>query len=122
MNAIYAMWLREVKRYLRSRVQIIASLAQPMMYLLILGFGLGPVFANGLARTRRRRSLCTQRHSFSHCSSVAAEFAESTYSAMPSTARSTLANVKSSAMMARQPEVPMRPPPSGRYRPPPRPA
>lgn len=44
MTAIYAMWLREVKRYLRSRVQIVASLAQPMMYLLILGFGLGPVF------------------------------------------------------------------------------
>lgn len=44
MSAIYAMWLREVKRYLRSRVQIVASLAQPMMYLLILGFGLGPVF------------------------------------------------------------------------------
>lgn len=44
MSAIYAMWLREVKRYLRSRVQIVASLAQPMMYLLILGFGLSPVF------------------------------------------------------------------------------
>ncbi len=44
MHAIHAMWLREVKRYLRSRVQIIASLAQPMMYLLILGFGLSPVF------------------------------------------------------------------------------
>jgi len=44
MSAIYAMWLREVKRYLRSRVQIVASLAQPMMYLLILGFGMGPVY------------------------------------------------------------------------------
>lgn len=44
MSAIYAMWLREVKRYLRSRVQIVASLAQPMMYLLILGFGLSSVF------------------------------------------------------------------------------
>ena len=44
MSAIHAMWLREVKRYFRSRVQIVASLAQPMMYLLILGFGLGPVF------------------------------------------------------------------------------
>jgi ABC-2 type transport system permease protein len=42
--AVHAMWQREVKRYLRSRVQIIASLAQPMMYLLILGFGLSPVF------------------------------------------------------------------------------
>src|SRR5690348_7162887 len=42
--SIHAMWLREVKRYLRSRVQIIASLAQPLMYLTILGFGLSPVF------------------------------------------------------------------------------
>ena len=44
MKVIYILWLREVKRYLRSRTQIIASLAQPMLYLLVLGFGLGPVF------------------------------------------------------------------------------
>jgi ABC-2 type transport system permease protein len=41
---IYILWLREVKRYLRSRTQILASLGQPLMYLLALGFGLGPVF------------------------------------------------------------------------------
>src|SRR5690348_2759976 len=44
MNVIYILWLREVKKYLRSRPQIIASLGQPLMYLLALGFGLGPVF------------------------------------------------------------------------------
>ena len=44
MTAIYFLWLREVKRYLRSRPQIIASLAQPLLYLLVLGFGLGAVF------------------------------------------------------------------------------
>lgn len=44
MNAIYILWLREVKRYLRSRAQIVASLGQPILYLLVLGFGLGPVF------------------------------------------------------------------------------
>src|SRR4051794_13615067 len=44
MSAIYILWLRELKRYLRSRTQIAASLGQPMLYLLILGFGLGPVF------------------------------------------------------------------------------
>jgi ABC-2 type transport system permease protein len=38
------LWLREVKRYLRSRAQIIASLGQPLLYLLVLGFGLGPTF------------------------------------------------------------------------------
>ena len=44
MHAIFILWLRELKKYTRSRPQIIASLAQPMLYLLVLGFGLGPVF------------------------------------------------------------------------------
>ncbi len=44
MGAIYILWLRELKRYVRSRPQIVASLAQPLLYLLALGFGLGPVF------------------------------------------------------------------------------
>ena len=44
MTVIFILWLREVKKYLRSRVQIIASLGGPLMYLGVLGFGLGPVF------------------------------------------------------------------------------
>ena len=44
MGAIYIMWLRELKRYLRSKAQIIVSLGQPTLYLLALGFGFGPVF------------------------------------------------------------------------------
>jgi len=44
MGAIYILWLREVRRYIRSRSQILASLGQPLLYLLALGFGLGPVF------------------------------------------------------------------------------
>ena len=44
MSAIYILWLRELKKYSRSRAQIVASLGQPMLYLLVLGFGLGPVF------------------------------------------------------------------------------
>ena len=44
MSAIYILWLRELKRYSRSRAQVIASLGQPILYLLALGFGLGPVF------------------------------------------------------------------------------
>ena len=43
MNVIFVLWLREVKRYLRSRPQIIASLGQPLLYLLVLGFGLSRV-------------------------------------------------------------------------------
>jgi ABC-2 type transport system permease protein len=44
METIYILWLREVKRYTRSRAQIIASMGQPLLYLLVLGFGLGPVY------------------------------------------------------------------------------
>ena len=44
MSAIYILWLRELKRYVRSRAQIAASLGQPVLYLLALGFGFGPVF------------------------------------------------------------------------------
>jgi ABC-2 type transport system permease protein len=44
MAAIYILWLRELKRYVRSRVQIVVSLGQPTLYLLALGFGFGPVF------------------------------------------------------------------------------
>jgi ABC-2 type transport system permease protein len=44
MRVVYILWLREVKKYLRSRTQMIASLGSPLMYLGVLGFGLGPVF------------------------------------------------------------------------------
>src|SRR5882724_1211069 len=44
MSAIYVLWLRELRRYVRSRSQIVASLGQPLLYLVALGFGLGPVF------------------------------------------------------------------------------
>src|SRR5882762_6095967 len=44
MGVIYILWLRELKRYFRSRAQMIASLGQPVLYLLALGFGMGPVY------------------------------------------------------------------------------
>src|SRR5919112_1462788 len=44
MSVVYILWLRELRRYVRSRAQIVASLGQPLLYLLALGFGLGPVF------------------------------------------------------------------------------
>jgi ABC-2 type transport system permease protein len=44
MSVIYVLWLRELRRYVRSRAQIVASLGQPLLYLVALGFGLGPVF------------------------------------------------------------------------------
>jgi ABC-2 type transport system permease protein len=44
MNAIYILWLRQVKRYVRSKPRIIASLGQPLLFLIALGFGFGPIF------------------------------------------------------------------------------
>lgn len=45
MSTVYILWLRQVKRYLRSPSRIIGSLGQPLLFLLALGFGLGPVYA-----------------------------------------------------------------------------
>jgi ABC-2 type transport system permease protein len=42
--AIYTLWLREIKKYFRSKSRIIGSLGQPILFLVALGFGLGPVF------------------------------------------------------------------------------
>jgi ABC-2 type transport system permease protein len=44
MSAVYILWLRELKRYTRSRAQMAVSLGQPTLYLIALGFGLGPTF------------------------------------------------------------------------------
>jgi len=44
MKKIYILWLRQLKRYLRSRSRIIGSLGQPLLFLLALGYGFGPVF------------------------------------------------------------------------------
>lgn len=44
MIVIYMLWLRELKRFLRSPVQLVGSLAQPAFFLVALGFGFNPVF------------------------------------------------------------------------------
>ncbi len=44
MTTIYILWLRQLKRYLRSRSRIIGSLGQPILFLVALGFGFGPIF------------------------------------------------------------------------------
>jgi len=43
MDIIHAIWLRSMKRYLRSKSRIIGSLAMPIFFLLFLGFGLNSV-------------------------------------------------------------------------------
>jgi ABC-2 type transport system permease protein len=44
MKTIYILWLRQLKRYFRSRSRIIGSLGQPILFLVALGFGFGPIF------------------------------------------------------------------------------
>jgi len=45
MNSpVYIMWLRQVKKYLRSKPRIIGSLGQPILFLVALGFGLGALY------------------------------------------------------------------------------
>jgi len=38
------MWLRELKRYWRSKSRMVGSLGQPILFLLALGYGLGSTF------------------------------------------------------------------------------
>lgn len=44
MKIIYILWLRQLKRTLRSKSRIVGSLAQPLLFLVALGFGFGPIF------------------------------------------------------------------------------
>lgn len=45
MKVIYILWLRQLKRYFRSKARIVGSIGQPLLFLVALGFGFGPVFA-----------------------------------------------------------------------------
>ncbi len=44
METIYILWLRQLKRYFRSRSRIIGALGQPLLFLVAFGFGFGPIF------------------------------------------------------------------------------
>jgi len=43
MDIIYTIWLRNMKRYIRSKSRIIGSISMPLFFLLFLGFGLNSV-------------------------------------------------------------------------------
>ena len=45
INVLYVMWLRQLKRYWRSKARMLSSLGQPILFLLALGFGFGPMYA-----------------------------------------------------------------------------
>jgi ABC-2 type transport system permease protein len=44
MSIIHILWLRQLKRYSRSRARMFASLAQPLLFLFAMGFGFGPTY------------------------------------------------------------------------------
>ncbi len=44
MNTIYILWLRQIKKYARSRSRIVGSLGQPLLFLLAFGFGFGSIY------------------------------------------------------------------------------
>ena len=44
MNAVYILWLRQLKRYFRSKSRIVGALGQPLLFLFALGFGFGPIY------------------------------------------------------------------------------
>jgi ABC-2 type transport system permease protein len=44
MGTIYILWLRQLKRYMRSHSRIVGSLGQPLLFLIALGYGFGPIF------------------------------------------------------------------------------
>ena len=48
-QAIYVLWLRQIKRFLRTKSRLIANLVQPFFFLIALGFGFSFVrFEGGL--------------------------------------------------------------------------
>jgi ABC-2 type transport system permease protein len=44
MEVVYILWLRQMKRYFRSRSRLIGAVGQPLLFLLALGYGLGGVY------------------------------------------------------------------------------
>ena len=44
LGGLYAIWLREVKRAVRDRGQLIGGVSRPLLWVLIMGIGLNPYF------------------------------------------------------------------------------
>jgi len=44
LNAIYILWIRQIKKYFRSPIRIIGSLGQPLLFMIAFGFGLNSMF------------------------------------------------------------------------------
>ena len=45
MRGAYVLWRRQLIRYVRSRWRMVGALGQPILFLVALGFGFGPIYA-----------------------------------------------------------------------------
>lgn len=43
-SVIYILWLRQMKRYVRTRSRVVGAIGQPILFLLALGYGIGSVY------------------------------------------------------------------------------
>ena len=44
MRVMYILWLRQIRRYSRSKSRIIGAIGQPLLFLLALGYGIGSIY------------------------------------------------------------------------------
>jgi ABC-2 type transport system permease protein len=44
MRTIYILWLRQIKLFIRSKARLVGSLAQPIFFMVALGFGFGQIY------------------------------------------------------------------------------
>ncbi|MEK7594944.1 MAG: ABC transporter permease [Patescibacteria group bacterium] len=44
MDILYALWLRQIRRYFRSGSRILGTLGQPILLMLALGYGIGAIY------------------------------------------------------------------------------
>lgn len=43
-SAVFILWWRQMKRYLRTRSRVVGAVGQPLLFLLALGYGVGSVY------------------------------------------------------------------------------
>ena len=48
LEAIYIMWLRQIKRFIRARSRVVANIVQPLLFLSIFGLGFGSIRFPGI--------------------------------------------------------------------------
>jgi len=44
LHVIYVLWIRQLKKYVRSKSRMISSLGQPLLFLVAFWFGFGPIY------------------------------------------------------------------------------